>query len=309
MCMAHAIEEIYCNTAETFLQQLDLRNKLWENARHFWAFRGHSNDEEYELVPSAYRIVPEAQLGYSFSPKKGVQSTNKTQIDAEFERIHEFYWAIDTQGLSVPGDNNLMRTPLGWKQLENKIESEGWPIDELLPLLSLAQHYGVHTRLLDWSDKPLVAAFFAAKSAAKAPKGKNLCIWAVNLDWIINKGFPGTNPKMAVYIVTAPRGTNPNLHAQGGVFTTENLTRKEFERKVKVRPVEKIVQDKWKSMRGRSSVMAHITLPVVEAPKLLRLLNQEHINSATLFPGYKGVAESITERSFWDKPERATYWI
>ena len=51
--------------------------------------------------------------------------------------------------------------------------------------------------------------------------------------------------------------------------------------------------------------MVHITLPSKEAKKLLRLLNQHQVNSATLFPGYQGVAEyQFTERVLWDKPER-----
>ena len=55
--------------------------------------------------------------------------------------------------------------------------------------------------------------------------------------------------------------------------------------------------------------MACMKLPVKEANKLLRRLNEEQVNSATLFPGYKGVAESLYERSLWDKPERANYWV
>jgi hypothetical protein len=57
-------------------------------------------------------------------------------------------------------------------------------------------------------------------------------------------------------------------------------------------------------------VIAHLTLRVQEANKLLRLLNKEQINSATLYPGYKGVVESLDEREFWDNPnERANYWL
>jgi hypothetical protein len=55
--------------------------------------------------------------------------------------------------------------------------------------------------------------------------------------------------------------------------------------------------------------MAHLKLPHQEARKLLRLFNQEGINSATLFPGYQGVAHSLAEREYWDIPERATYWM
>ena len=311
--MPNAVKEIPCRAAEDFLSALDRGNPLWEGKMQFWAFRGHS-DDSYKLIPTALRAAPDmAQLGYTHNIKVGVQTTNKKQIDAEFQRIHEFYWLTDSQGLNIPGDSYLLRTPAGWRELKKKIQADGWPLDDLLPLLAIAQHYSVPTRLLDWSDSPLVAAFFAARKTAEKPTGSHLSVWALNLDWIINEAFPGgsskTIKKMPVYIITAPRATNPNLHAQGGVFTTENLVKNDFYRKVSVRSVNTLVEKKWKATKSAKPVMVHITLPVGEASKLIRLLNQVQINSATLFPGYQGVAEALYERKYWDKRKKATYWL
>ncbi len=306
--MAEAIERISCSNAEELIRCLGRENSLWGGVRQFWVFRGHSIDEEYKLKPSALRDKPKAMLGYSFSSKQGIRSTNQEQKDAEFERLHEFYWAIDAQGLNVPGDSNLLRTPNGWKILEDKINSDGWPIDDLLPLLALAQHYEVPTRLLDWAEKPLAATYFAAKGALRDDAKGLLSVWALNFDWIINTAFP-SNTKMAIYVVTAPRAWNPNLHAQGGIFTTEILVRSDFPHPVSTDPVDVIVENKWKALKWAVPVMAHITLPRSEAKKLLRLLNQEGVSAATIYPGYKGVADSLKERDQWDVPERATYWM
>ncbi|MDP3610899.1 MAG: FRG domain-containing protein [Rubrivivax sp.] len=264
--MADAITEITCSSAEDLLERLGRGNTLWEGTRQFWVFRGHSNDEKYRLIPTALRAKPPAILGYTFKPKAGLQATNAEQKNAELERLHEFYWSIDAQGLHVPGDSNLLRTPCGWRKMEETIQEKGWPIDELLPLLALAQHYEVPTRLLDWSDSPLVAAFFAAKGAAsKEPKGKFLSVWALNLDWIIHEAFPGRVPKMSVYVVTAPRASNPNLHAQGGVFTTENLTGSELSAPVSVRTVDEIVKERWQTQKSPNSVMVHLKLPAEQS--------------------------------------------
>ena len=309
-----AIRTVECSTAEEFLSQFNCDCSLWNGQIYNWVFRGHSNDGRYKLIPTSLRDDSHDQLGYTHESIVKNQPKNRNQIDAEFHRIHEFYWALDRQGLKIPGENHLFRTPSGWTQFHNKIEDEGWPIDDLLPLLALAQHYGISTRLLDWSDKPLVAAFFAAKSAAKKAHKKNnafISIWALDLKWVIQDAFPGENnsEKLSVYIVTAPRASNPNLHAQGGVFTTEPIHQNEFEKKVTVSTVDEVVKGKWDAMTDQKTVMLRIKLPISESSKLLRLLSQLQINSATLFPGYHGVVASLEEKQYWDKQEQQNYWL
>src|SRR5271165_2713540 len=48
--------------------------------------------------------------------------------------------------------------------------------DDLFGWLFLAQHYGLPTRLLDWPENPLVAAYFAV---LQQPSDNDGCIWAL----------------------------------------------------------------------------------------------------------------------------------
>lgn len=313
--MNGAVEEKTCQCAEELMTVLGRTSSLWDGMRHVWTFRGHSNDTEYKLIPTALRNDKPVELGYTCNPKRSPLRNNDEQVHAEFERLHEFFWAVDAQGLHVPGDSNLLRTPKGWNELKKEMDDNKWPVDALMPLLALAQHYGVPTRLLDWSDKPLVAAYIAAKSAAKKKTLDGfLSIWALNLDWIIHPAFPGgglnnngQSELIPVFVTTAPRVSNPNLHAQSGVLTTEQINIDT--NPVIIRPLNEIVEQKWNDLNWSKPVMARYKLHWSEAGKLLRILNQEGVNAATVFPGYKGAADALMERSDWDDKEKTSYWI
>ncbi len=315
-----AIIEKHFPKANLLLEALNVGRPPWDEMRHLWVFRGHAIDT-WELIPKSLRDIPRPQLGYTSSPKLGKQKTNLEQIQAEFEAIHEFMRIADAQGLSIPVSTSLLRTPLSWETFEQKFISNGWPIDDLLAVTALAQHYGVATRFLDWTDKPLVAAYFAAKDAVNeaakntSQAASNLAVWGLNLDWTMDPGWTGAAARtkgIPVYIVTAPRASNPNLHAQGGVFTTQMLSAKMIKPGVKlsVDGVDQHVKNRWPSCAPHSvPAMCHYTLPSSEAGHLLRLLYQDGISAATVYPGYQGAADSLKERSLWDIQERSTFWI
>lgn len=52
------------------------------------------------------------------------------------------------------------------------------PLDDFCSWLTLMQHYGLPTRLLDWSRSPLIALFFALSEPDT--KDKDACIWILN---------------------------------------------------------------------------------------------------------------------------------
>jgi FRG domain len=222
---------------------------------------------------------------------------------AEYRAVDEFMHAADRVGLMIPEDAQLLRTSgtvprliVGHPDEKTDLDEFVWPAKEMLSVIALAQHYGVPTRLLDWSWKPRVAAYLAVRGVAVPTKpltGTRLVIWclrALRVTWIGRyRGFGGME------LVTAPQATNPNLAAQAGLFT---LVRSEHEDVT----FDELVASEIASGNAPGwlelPMMRKLTLPHSEARRLLRLLGLEGVNAA---PGYGGVVTSLAEQRLWEK--------
>jgi hypothetical protein len=320
--MCNAVDEKECETAEDLLAELSFSAPAYNGLRPLWAFRGHGNDHDYKLVPATLRHqrTNPIRLGYTFDVKLGPLPTKTEQVQAEYDLLREYYWSVDARGLPIPEDGQLLRTPEGWLPLAGKMRAQSWPLAELRSFMALAQQYGIPTRLLDWTDRPPIAAYFAAREAAQGLKENrmqksgrpvtHLAVWCINVDWVIYDAWPSRDGETpGVLVITAPRASNPNLNAQGGIFITEAVVPNDPDQVLHPEPLNEVVTRRWNAIGGRDPVMRHLTMPVTEAGKLLRLLYEENVSAATVYPGFKGVADSMTERRFWDKAVRLSYWL
>jgi hypothetical protein len=284
-----------------------VRGQVWRRTRESmftaetWVFRG---------VPCAsYRLQPSAFRDNAFVPFIGgqmalpVSASPREQRQLEERAILDFCGRVDLMGIHVPGDRPELRDR---NRPATDHKKPSFPPVEILHMAALAQHYGVPTRLLDWTRHPRVAAYFAVEQVAKVKggkytpmpsiKGEEPCaVWALNLEALIEI-TEKVKPDPTILVVSAPNATNPNLHAQGGLFTLI------YPATIDVHPLpdldevlKGLAKDVPTYMERFAPFLTKFLLPAKETRVAMRLLAADNVHAATVWPGIRGVAEYMKE--------------
>jgi hypothetical protein len=295
LVMTTAIESRDLSRAEDLLEAIHPREPRYLPEPRRWVFRGQS-DSRWNLEPSVFRAAawqPFAHgtdhIDHATESREGFETLSRalTRLLAAFLR------GLDEGGLVVPGDSSAIRDYLARSGDDGDVFFE----KEFGPLLALARHHGLPTPLLDWSWESRVAAYFAAVDAAgHASLDGHLCVWAFDTLFAEEFWRPGDG---RISIIEVPRATNPNLHAQSGLFTTCGGLAGWYE-------LRGYVEHLWSAavadgLQPPSPAVWRFLLPWSEARRLLRLLAYERVDGARLFPGPDGVVRRLRERILWDE--------
>lgn len=284
----------------------------WKNNNilNGFIFRGHA-DENYKLIPSALRIEDSEYLWKICGIGKPVdkQWDRETwQINAEYSLLKSFYRETDQKGLVVPISNRLRKSlAQDWDALDllNYQNNDNWIYKDLLEVAALAQHYGIPTRLIDWTYDLFIAMYFAFRGALN--KDSNMVIWCLNKKYL---SFlkPTVNNVNIDFIIPHYAG-NPNLNAQKGLFThwpIKVTTLKEqmddaLQEKAKITDrttLDKLIENSI-NKRNNQPIFKKFIIPNSEAKKGCQILDKLGYDAGKVFPGYYGIVKQIRDMNLY----------
>jgi hypothetical protein len=154
-----------------------------EHRSSTWIFRG-VEDENYQLIPRIGRSDTSRDL--NTSNDLGYSAEHEDRCIERFKREARPHMIIEP------------RSRLDW--------------------LSIAQHHGVPTRLLDWTDSPLIASYFALREGGFVNKQpKNAAIYGIACPQIVSSDQE--IELVADVVAYFPQHLTPRITAQRGLFT------------------------------------------------------------------------------------------
>ncbi|MCK9419091.1 MAG: FRG domain-containing protein [Nitrospirae bacterium] len=266
--------DFYEEPINTWANFLKKIEKLEENPARQWVFRGQFSD---------------------------------LSLKTTFERACEDY-CLDTKRKMADIESTLIKD----FQRRYHGENKELVISDTLYCLSVMQHHGAPTRLLDFNYSPFIALFFSLEAGFKRKDTdcKDPVVWCINSKWCrkqAEKRVGKVRIKMRnekrdensfkrLYMKNAAKfvflenalSLNRRLIIQQGVFLCPGNVSIPFEKNLKALP-------EWHKKENIIKFVIKMKDPA-EYKKALEKLYRMNISHESLFPGLDGVAKSLKSK-------------
>lgn len=215
-----------------------------------YIYRGHAK-EEWKLEPTLDRALADKKL-------KSIEG-KRNQLLEKFKHA--------SRGRRGPNPNS------------NISENDWW---------ALGQHHGLFTPLLDWSESPYVAAYFALMNDI-TEFDENIVVYGLNRNLcekrntLIKKSANNVQDRDAkcIEFIRPLTDENPRLISQRGLFTRvpDHVT------------IEEWVHTTCEYSKESGACLLKILIPNFDKHNALKSLNRMNINHLSLFPDLDGASK------------------
>ncbi|MFT4776911.1 MAG: hypothetical protein ACI9B7_001285 [Oleispira sp.] len=280
-----------------FMNALDInRSELFQtnnsNISPKLLFRGHK-EKGYKLLPSAFRNL-------DINTIRILKSGNGNGL-IESDDFINFIEGMNAIGLHIEPESFEYINQLSDDKNRYSFDKYGdYAHGNMVKDLALAQHYGVPTRLLDFTLNPLVALFFATQGITTGPQSKeNIGIWVIpeKLIEVVNENkfverifvndFQNRNmvAQKAMFInYIKNRGTEPNLYADDKIKTLDQYL------------LSDLSNDQRQIVDKRIGKPMLFTLSHFCEREITKYLDLININWTTIQPDLDGVKKEVERR-------------
>ena len=302
------VEYIEYKNTEAFLRDISYGGEYYKLfAKGEFAFRGHASNE-YKLIPSALRLECKDKLNQIALSAENPE-TEFFQILKEDRILRDFYKQCDQKGLAIYNIDRIRNKILENVDNSSVMRSEPWLPKEYWPLAALAQHYGLPTRLLDWTHDIYVGLFFAVEDYLEGrtlPEGTDhIELWALNLAPLLYSSVSG----LPLKLVQPQYYGNNNLIAQKGLFTLWQVTKTvktengriliDIKTPINRKPLDQLLLES-RIIQGDISMpyLYCFRLPMDSAKEIYKHIRTLGYDASRIYPGYEGAARSLMHDYF-----------
>ena len=302
-------------SAEQFISFLRLSSDHWwdSNGRMNWIFRGHAN-ADWNLLPHGLRPIPletahsEPRAKLFAAIEKLPNSTSRPET-SEVERAANIWSSTITEAVHQFKERARIRgflvDPWSPSPLQsNQLFHNAPPVDrENFQNYALAQHHGIPTHLLDWTEDPMIACYFGCRPTIGT--ASDIAVWALNETAIAHSNSSSLKTQNLLYalfgraVCRLQLSDNIFMRTQKGVFTSmegafEPGMIPEIFRHGRWHGADELLGDECDTAQV---VLKKIVLPAAEVPRLRVLLLREGFAEDQLMPTLDNIAKVV--RSLW----------